>query len=227
MVKPDTRNESVGEAGSNSNPGSLHEGVPPRVGGSSEDETVLQLLERMRAGDRAAAALFVTRYGSRIRRRIRGKLSPAMRRIFDSQDILSTLGRRLDLFVRSHRIEALNESQLWALVFRIAENAIIDKARVFRRLRQVEGEEGEFAQQLSTRLRLAERDQKRGAELEIGRVLSLIEDRTDREILSLWLVGTDHKVVAELVDLAPTAVRKRLQKIKADLQRRFSAENCW
>ena len=221
---PETLNRTAGGPGDNRH-GSLDEGVSAAVTCPSEDGTVLELLERMRAGDRAAAALFVTRYGSRIRRRIRGKLSPAMRRIFDSQDILSTLGRRLDLFVRSRRLEALNEGQLWALVFRMAENAVIDKARVFRRLRQVEEEDGEFAQQLAIRLRLAERDQSEGAEVEIRNVLNLLEDQIDREILSRWLMGMDHRGTAELVNLAPTAVRKRLQKIKAELHRRFVEEN--
>ncbi|MCH8153035.1 MAG: sigma-70 family RNA polymerase sigma factor [Planctomycetes bacterium] len=193
-------------------------------GAASDSAAVLELLQRMRAGDREAAALFMTRYGSRIRRRIRGKLSPAMRRIFDSQEILSTLGRRLDLYVRSGRLEAANEQQLWALVFRMASNAVIDKARVFRRLQQFEDEDGVFAQELSRRLRQAQRSRKEGVEIEIDRALNLLDDRTDRQILSLWLVGTCHTVIARHVDLAPTAVRKRWQKIKSELRERFAAE---
>ncbi len=198
---------------------------PAGLGGAtSESVDVLELLRKMRAGDRGAAALFMTRYGSRIRRRIRGKLSPAMRRIFDSQEILSTLGRRLDLYVRSGRLEAANEQQLWALVFRMASNAVIDKARVFRRLQQVEDEDGVFAQELSRRLRQAQRSTKEGVEIEIDRALNLFDDRTDRQILSLWLVGTRHIVIAEHVDLAATAVRKRWQKIKSELRERLAAE---
>jgi DNA-directed RNA polymerase specialized sigma24 family protein len=179
----------------------------------------------MRGGDRGAAATFVTRYDTRIRRRIRGKLSPAMRRIFDSQEILSTVGRRLDNFVRSGQLQATNESELWALVFRMAHNAVIDKARVFHRLQQVEDEDGGFAQQFYTRLRQAERDRREGAEIEIERALKLLDDHIDREILSLWLVGASHSVIAETVDLAPTAVRKRWQKIRTTLYRFFSQDN--
>lgn len=193
-------------------------------GTASDSPAVLELLRRMRAGDREAAALFMTRYGSRIRRRIRGKLSPAMRRIFDSQEILSTLGRRLDLYVRSGRLDAANEQQLWALVFRMAGNAVIDKARVFRRLQQVEDEDGVFAQELASRLRQAQRSRKEGVEIEIDRALNVLRDRTDRQILSLWLVGTRHTVIAEHVDLAATAVRKRWQNIKSELRERFAAE---
>ena len=62
-------------------------------------ENVESLLRRMRNGDREAAAQFITRYEDRIRRRIRGKLNPSVRRLFDSQDIFSTIGRRLDQYV--------------------------------------------------------------------------------------------------------------------------------
>lgn len=198
------------------------EGTRPTAKADSTD--VELLLSRMRRGDRAAAAIFVTRYGSRIRRRIRGKLSPAMRRLFDSQDLLSTVGRRLDQIVRSGRIEAATPDQFWALVFRVAEHAVIDKARVFRRLQVVEDEDGPFAHELSSRLRLAERKRKEGAAIEIEAALKLFSNHTDRQILSLWLAGNQHDAIAAHVDLAPTAVRKRWQKIKSELHDRFAGE---
>jgi DNA-directed RNA polymerase specialized sigma24 family protein len=203
------------------NAASLRNGA---VGEEAEDLSVPELLARMRDGDRRAAALFVTRYESRIRRRIRGKLNPAMRRIFDSQEILSTLGRRLDQYVQSGRVEASNEGELWALVFRMAEHAIIDKARVFRRLREVEDEDGPVAQELARRLRQASRERPSGAEIEIGNALDLFDNRIDRQILYLWLVGTGHNAIAEHVEMTPAAVRKRWQRIRAALQRRFAAE---
>jgi len=194
-------------------------------GSARSGAEVRGLLQRMRGGDRGAAATFVTRYDARIRRRIRGKLSPAMRRIFDSQEILSTVGRRLDMFVRSGRLEATSEDQLWALVFRMAHNAVIDKARVFHRLQEVEDEDGQFAQHFYSRLRQAERDRREGAEIEIERALKLFDDHIDREILSLWLVGASHNVIAENVDLAPTAVRKRWQKIRTKLHKCFALDS--
>ena len=186
--------------------------------------TVAALLQQMRDGNRSAAAEFVTRFGYRIRRRIRQKLSPAMRRIFDSQDILSTLGRRLDMFVRSRSVGATSEAQLWALVYRMAENAVIDKARVFRRLEEVEAEDGAFAHDLLRRLRTAEDRARDGAEIEIGAVMDFIEDPIDRQILHLWLLGNRHLVIAEFVELAPTAVRKRWQEIRYKLHDRLAPD---
>ncbi len=196
-------------------------GLAPRSG--SRPLAVDELLLRMQAGDRDAAAEFLMRYESRIRRRIRGKLGTAIRRLFDSLDILSTLGRRLDLYVMSGRLQVASEAQLWNLLFRMADNALVDKARVFRRLQAVEGEDSEFAQQLALRLREAESQGDSGVEIEIDKCLREIEDPTDRRILSLWLTGEPHTSIAEYVDLAPTAVRKRWERIKAQLRQRFLA----
>jgi len=180
-----------------------------------------RLLERMRDGDRDAAAHFITTYGSRIRRRIRSRLGAYMRRVFDSQEILSTLSRRLDMYVRNGRLDVVSEAQLWSLVNKMADHAVIDKARVFRRLHAVEDSDGEFARQLLRRLEDAERERTDGFEIEIERALRVLPDEVDRQILSSWLVGTPHTETAILVDLAPTAVRKRWEKIKKDLRRQI------
>jgi DNA-directed RNA polymerase specialized sigma24 family protein len=179
----------------------------------------------MRAGDREAAAVFITRYGSRIRRRIRGKLSPAMRRIYDSQEILSTVGRRLDLYVRSGKLEAASEEGLWALVFRMASNAVVDKSRVFRRLREVEGEDSRIAREFIDRLQAAERQGAEGAEFEIERVIGMLEDNVDQQILTLWLAGAEQAVIAEQIGRSANAVSKRWAKIRSILQQYFAEES--
>jgi len=147
-----------------------------------------------------------------------------MRRLYDSQDILSTLGRRLDQYVGSGRMQAANEDELWALVFRMAENTVIDKARVFRRLQKTEGADSRFAQEFSQRLRQAEHKRDSGVEIEIDRALEIFGTDADRQILRLWLVGTKHTAIATHLELTPAAVRKRWQKIKSVLQERFAAE---
>jgi DNA-directed RNA polymerase specialized sigma24 family protein len=182
------------------------------------------LLSRMRAGDREAAATFMHEYGARIRRRIRGKLTPAMRRLFDSQEILSTLGRRLDLYVRSRRLAAASEAQLWSLVFRVADNALIDRQRAFKRLRDAEAEDGPIARELLERMEAgagAPGDGGecgggggRGGEAGVERFFDALPDPLDREILSLWFTDTPHTVTAQLLGMPDAAVRKHWQRIK-------------
>lgn len=193
----------------------------PPAPGADERPEVEALLDRMRDGDREAAAQFITRYDSRIRRRIRGKLNPSMRRLFDSQDILSTVGRRLDQYVRAGSLEAESERQLWALVFRMAVNAVIDKSRMYRRLQQAEGPDGMFAQEILRRLRAAEQSESDGVEIELENVLKMFMDETDRDILTHWLNGFRLNDIAVSIGMAPTGVRKRWQKIRERLQTRF------
>jgi hypothetical protein len=102
----------------------------------SQDRELEELLYRMQQGDRAAAAEFMQRFGDRVRRRIRGKLGHGMRRLFDSQEILSTLGRRLDRYIYTGQMKAASLAELWGLVFRIADNSLVEKARVYRSLQQ-------------------------------------------------------------------------------------------
>lgn len=181
------------------------------------------LLDRMQRGDRDAAAIFVTNYGSKIRRRIRGKLSPAMRRLFDSQEIISTLGRRLDDYVNRGQLDAVSEAQLWKLVLRMANNAVIDKARLFRRLEQNEGADSEFARDLLSQLEGAERRERDGAVIEVEKVLATMSDSVDREILSNWLNDTPLNEIAVLLEMNPDAVRKRWQKIRERLRERLQS----
>lgn len=179
------------------------------------------LLSRMKSGDREAAAEFLDRFGSRIRRRVRGKLGPGMRRLFDSQEILSTLGRRLDQFVLAGRLRAESAPELWSLVFTIAENALVEKSRVLKALEAREGEDSPLAHRLASRLRELDGRSEDGPEIELDRALNVLEPGIDREILSLWLTGHQHNHIAECLGLAPTAVRKRWQKIRERLRELF------
>lgn len=181
------------------------------------------LLLCMREGDRHAAATFIDRYGDRIRRRVRGKLSPRMRRLFDSQEILSTVARRLDLYVRDNRLAAANLEQLWALIFRITENSVADKVRVLRRLDRVESPDSDFAAAFAGRLRRADEDEI-DPDMPIHHAFEILTDQTDRTILALWLNDLPHTDIGECVGLTANAVRQRWHTIRGRLHRAFVRE---
>lgn len=192
--------------------------APPPGGGFSDHDRLADLVTRMRAGDREAAAQFMVDYGPLLRRRVRGKLGAAMRRLFDSQEILSTVGRRLDRYVRVGGLEAESPGQLLQLVFRMAESAVIDKIRVFKRLERVEGEDSHFAQELGTRLHDADHDQDEGAVISLDGALRSLSSETDRQILTMWLNGTQHAVIAWDLGMTPAAVRQRWKTIRDRLK---------
>lgn len=176
------------------------------------------LLAQVRSGDREAAAEFAIRYAPLLRRRISGKLGPHLRRHFDSADILSTVLRRLDVYVEGNRLEASTEDEFWSLMLRIAQNAVVDKLRVIRRLDHVEGEDGAVARSLARRLRLAQQDSDDGSEIELSSAFDSLESDLDRRILWLWLNGTSHAQIAVILGLSADAARKRWERIRRHLR---------
>lgn len=171
----------------------------------------------MRAGDREAAGAFVSEYGPRIRRRIRQRLGPRVRRVFDSEDILSTLSRKLDLYVAERRLEAMTEGELWALIARIASSSAVDKARRVDRSGRVEAQTAIAGEEAR-----AEPAPVDPAELE--RLTGAIHDPADRTILVRWLAGETSARTGALVGLSAEAVRKRLQAIRRTLGLRGGGE---
>ena len=188
-----------------------------------EHEDASGLLARVRAGDRDAAADFALRYAPMLRRRIGGKLGPQLRRHFESADILSTVLRRLDVYVEGRHLAATTEDEFWALILRIAQNAVIDKLRVLRRLDAVEGEDGDIARSLARRLRLAERGPVDRTEIELSEALDTLEDNQDRRILWLWLNGTSHAQIAGILGLTHDATRKRWERIRRRLREAYES----
>ena len=181
------------------------------------------LLARMRHGDRVAATEFVAAFGDQLRRRVRGKLGAGMRRVFDSQDIMSTVSRRLDSYVASGRLNASDPPQLWSLVFKIIDAALVDKVRVYQRLKRVESEDSEFAVTMLTRMKDREQRETEGPELALEAAFRCLKSDLDREVLSLWLNDTPHSRIAELVGSTPDAVRQRWQSIRTHLREQLSS----
>lgn len=181
------------------------------------------LLRRMRRGDREAAFRFVEQFGDLIRRRVRGKLNSGMRRIFDSQEILSTVGRRLDRYVMEGQLRADSEPQLWSLLFRMIDAALVDKARTYRRLRRVEDEDSEFASRLLARMQERDRNSNDGGEIELEAAFRSLRSDVDREVLALWLNDVPHTRIAEEISSTPDAVRQRWRSIRDHLRAQISA----
>ncbi len=182
------------------------------------------LLDRVRNGDRTATAELIGRYGPRIRRRIRGKLPADMRRLFDSQDILSTVARRLDIMVAFGKLNASSNGQVWNLVDKIAEHSLIEKARAFRTQQAREGSDGPAAEYARDRSDDAQRAAPDDREMDLNWALGTAGDRVDREILSLWLKGNEPTTIAAAVEMPPATVRKRWERIRGRLKLAYLSE---
>ena len=172
----------------------------------------------MRAGDRDAAAELGLRYASEIRRRIRGQLGPDMRRIFDSQDILSTVLRRLDVYITGHEVFAESEREVRALLMKICKNAIIDKVRIVQRLKRTEGADSPFARMMLSSLGAISSESTEFDLDDLAYIFDALSTSEDRSILWLWLAGQDHSTIAMTLNMSHSAVRKRWQRIRDRLK---------
>lgn len=179
------------------------------------------LIDRMNRGDREAAALFLTKYGPLIQRRIRGKLFASLRRVADSGDILSTLGRRLDLYVMRGRFACHSEAELWSLVQTIARRSTIEKARILNSINRLEREDGPLARRFQESIQSSLASSDGAIELAWDDLMEMLHDETDREIAFHWTLGSSHEEIAEIVRLSPAAVRKRWERAKAVLRDRL------
>ncbi|MEX2219145.1 MAG: ECF-type sigma factor [Phycisphaerales bacterium] len=188
------------------------------MNGVAPTENLESLLGRVRAGDRDAAAEFFERIGPRLRRRVRTKLGRDMRRVFDSLEIMSTVARRLDRFVLSGRLRAETTGEFWSFLCEVAENAVSEKGRRCRTARRSRAVMWRGA--LDTGGGPAA-DDDLGA---LGDAIARLQDPMDREIINLWLGGQRLVHIASAVGLAPTAVRKRWQKIRDRLRDILSGE---
>jgi DNA-directed RNA polymerase specialized sigma24 family protein len=144
-------------------------------------------------------------------------MSSSIRRVFDSQDILATVARRLDEMVCSGQLKATNEFQLMGLLMKMASHAVVDKARIVERLRSVEAEDQIVARSFEHAFRELEPDSPDGSRV-IERAFNATTDAVDRTILSLWLNGFDHGAIASVTRLSTEAVRFRWHRLRGRLR---------
>ena len=184
------------------------------------ERSLSDLLDQMRRGERDALAEFITRYGPRIRQRVRRRLAPAARRLFDSTEVLSTVARRLDHVVREKRMTAGSEAELWSLVLRVVERSVIDKGRAFRRLQRIEGEDAPLAAEVLSRMRQGE-ERAGDPDLDLVAIFEMVNEGSDREILGLWMRGLAPTSIARVLGLPPGTVRRRWHTLRNQLRERL------
>lgn len=82
------------------------------------------LLKSARDGDERAASLLYQRYAGRLRALARGRVSPGLARLFDPDDVVQSVFRRLFSNARSGDYSVPEGRELWGLLLVIAANRI-------------------------------------------------------------------------------------------------------
>lgn len=180
--------------------------------------------EKIRDGDRQAAAELVLAESAMLRRRYRQRLDRSLRRICDSHDLVSTILRRLDRLVAARAVRASSLAEVRSLVHVIAENALADKARVLRRVvrsEQLRSQEDHPARTADARPRMSAATLSGLPRAELHSVIRSIPDSADRQLLTLWLMGNSLHQVAAAMGMEPAAARKRWQRLRLALRGRL------
>src|SRR5689334_20958792 len=94
----------------------------------TENPTFLDLLDRVRSGDEAAAAVLVRQFEPELRRIVRVRLTdPRLRRVVDTADICQSVLANFFLRVSAGEFDLRQPEQLLHLLLAMARNKVHDK----------------------------------------------------------------------------------------------------
>ena len=172
------------------------------------------IVERVRAGDEAAAAELVRAFEPEVRRFIRFRLtSPDLRRFLDSLDISQSVFSKFFVEFQEGRIEVESPAQLRGLLLTMARNKLFDRARRERAgkrdSRRVDGNAHREAMDavdstLSASSQLAAREL-------LEAVMERLSDE-ERELLEQRLSGHGWNELAATFGATGDALRKRVTR---------------
>lgn len=166
-----------------------------------------QLFERVVNGDRDALQEFITRHGSRIRRRILRILDNLHGSCYEEcDDILSSTRRRADVALLARRIEAGDPEVLAHYILAIAKNRAL---KTLERERRVRDTLVDLAMCESRHLSFDHNASQAGV---IANTLSRIAPQ-ERHMISLRARGCSHSQMAELLGIPLSQYRKRWSRL--------------
>jgi DNA-directed RNA polymerase specialized sigma24 family protein len=168
---------------------------------------------------REAIAEFVLQHQDIIRSIARRKLTRAARSVSDSEDVVSSVLRRLDGLALRGTLLPRSEGELWGLIKVITTNTAISKTQLIERLRNLLTEDGPYVYEVLKRLNSYTEDDE--ANLLVQRMLCSLSSSDDRQLLLMILRGSSHRVAAQYLKISEAASRQRWMRVKRELCERF------
>lgn len=164
---------------------------------------------------RETVAAWALAHQREIRALARKRLTQKTRSVYDSEDVFSSVLRRLDGLAAGGALRPVCEAELWALVKQIALNTAVSKTRLIERAKSLLTEDGPLAYEVVRRLNACNGDDE--AALLIHRMFEALETSAERQILGLLMRGASHRVVAQLLGISEEASRQRWMAIRRRL----------
>jgi DNA-directed RNA polymerase specialized sigma24 family protein len=169
---------------------------------------------------RQAVAQFAIDNSAKIRAIARRKLTKVTRTVHDSEDVLSSVLRRLDTMAEGGNLRPRSEQELWGLITVIARNCAVSRTRLIERAKELLTEDGPLAYEVMRRLNACRGDEE--ATILLRRMMAALPESQDRQIFDLQFRGATHGAIAGLLGISPDACRHRWMAIRRKLAEWFA-----
>jgi RNA polymerase sigma factor (sigma-70 family) len=194
-----------------------HEPFGPVCGGNMTQETensFKSLIEAAAAGSEDAVARIVNEYGYAILQVVRARLSPRLRRRFDSQDLVQVVW--MSFFRHRHVLHQFGSAdELIAWLKTMSANKVIDECRrsLMSQKRDARRERGVDTWRLHSLDAVASSRQTPSADLSRAEQLEALDPR-QRRMVSLRLAGATHAEIAEELGVSEGTVRRAFRRLR-------------
>lgn len=170
-------------------------------------------------GVRGKLARFVLLLAPEIRAAARRKLTKSARTVTDSEDVLSTVLRRVDRLVTEGCFRPQSDEDIHGLVMTVARNAAISKTRLAERAKRLLREDGDYTWWLVRRSEMCRTDEDASSLL--NRMMWYLSSERERQVFALRLRGASHRTIGQLLGVSETAVREQWRRMRQELQAAF------
>jgi hypothetical protein len=169
---------------------------------------------------RTAIAEYVLNNKERVCAIAREKIPRSTRSTLDSEEIFSSVLRRLDLMVVRNTLRPHSEAELWGLIETIIHNTTISKSQLIATARKHLTDGGPFTYEFLKRLNTCRDDDEAG--ILVTRMLMSLRKAEDRQLFCLIYRGAAHKATAAFLGISEEASRQRWLNVRRDLEARFA-----
>jgi RNA polymerase sigma factor (sigma-70 family) len=190
----------------------------------TEEASFLDLIRRVRTGDEHAATELVRLYEPAIRRVVRFRLAPSLRRFCDSEDVCQAVLGKFFVYAANGEFELDTPEHLMNLLAAMARNEVLKEARRQRAARRDHRRDVAAALDADEVAADGETPSQVVAARELLHEVRRRLTREERRLAELRSAGHDWAAVAAQVGGSPEALRKQLTRAVARALRQLGLD---
>jgi RNA polymerase sigma factor (sigma-70 family) len=188
------------------------------------DEISIQLMNRYRNGDELAADEIYGRYVARLIGLASKRISEKFQQRVDAEDVVQSVYRSFFIRAGDGQFEIRRSGDLWRLLAAITVNKVRKKARFHKQQKRSADNELAIDDYILNSVHLAAGDPGPEEAISLDEELSVVMTSLDDEgrmILEMRLQDHDLEEIARRVGRSQRTVRRKLDKVRAQLENRL------